>query len=182
MQLLKQWILTVLNLISRSYSPTPSTVSALTDVYRLALGLDLWRLTIPVLSQPPKLGGCRILRAATYLHIQLGLLAVGLLTSAFLFPVVVEKRFYNNCCSVGVIVEPSALWHFQLGPGPQVQLSYGSWSLKGFFRAKRNVLVAPEHVASDLIRCWHYFWFVSSQESATIFYLVSYKVAFRLVL
>ena len=56
-QLLKQRVLPVISLVSCSCWPTQSSGSALTDLYRLALGLDSWGLTIPVMSQPLELGG-----------------------------------------------------------------------------------------------------------------------------
>ena len=90
----------------------------------------------------------------TYSYTQFGLLVVRLLTGALSMPAVARNKFYDDCRSVGIIVKPPTLLHFQLGPAPEVQLSYGLRSLKAFSRAKRNVSVALEPVASNSIPLW----------------------------
>ena len=125
-QMLKQWVLPVLGLVSHSYWPTPSTVSALTDVYRLAPGLDSWGLTIPILSHLPEPGGCRMLRPGSFLYTQFRLLAMRVFTGAFSILVAAQNKFSADCQRIGVIVKPPTLLHFQLGPvGSNFPMDYG---------------------------------------------------------
>ena len=136
------------------YWPTKSTVAALTDVYRVALGLDSWGLTIPVLSRPLDLGGCHVLCPETYLYTGFGLLAVRLLTGSFSFPAVAQSRLFEDCRSLCVVFEPSSLQHFQLEPVLEVQLSYGLWALKAYSCEKCTVSIVLDGTTPDSILLW----------------------------
>ena len=55
--LLQEWILPLMIYPARAYFPTEDVCTKLANVYRVALRLSSWGLTLPILQLPPKLGG-----------------------------------------------------------------------------------------------------------------------------
>ena len=59
--ILKIWNLPLLNFTARAYYPSGSVVAQLRDIYWIALKLNSWFVTLPILSKKPGEGGYNVL-------------------------------------------------------------------------------------------------------------------------
>ena len=66
--LLQEWILPLMIYPARAYFPTEDVCTKLANVYRVALRLGSWGLTLPILQLPPKLGGALLPKPSLFLH------------------------------------------------------------------------------------------------------------------
>jgi len=75
-QLLKVWILPWLLLTSRTYCSDKSVDRSLRMVYKTALALDSWRVTLTQLTLPSEEGGYSLALPETWLRLQAGLASI----------------------------------------------------------------------------------------------------------
>ena len=65
--LLQEWILPLMIYPARSYFPTEEVCSKLADIYRSALRISSWGLTLRILAPSPREGGYHLPQPRTYL-------------------------------------------------------------------------------------------------------------------
>ena len=65
--LLQEWILPLMIYPARAYFPTEDVCTKLANVYRVALRLSSWGLTLPIVQLPPKLGGALLPKPSLFL-------------------------------------------------------------------------------------------------------------------
>ena len=92
-QLLKVWILLCLLLTARTYCPDDMVERSLKTIYKTALGLDSWGITLTQLTMPPEEGGCSLAMPDTWLRVQAGLAFIKYMANNDSFPVLVSDHF-----------------------------------------------------------------------------------------
>ena len=67
--LFQEWILPLFIFSARTYFPTDTVVAQLATIYRTALKISSWGLTLPILGPPPPpaLGGNNLPQPRTFL-------------------------------------------------------------------------------------------------------------------
>ena len=65
--LFQEWVLPLLIFPARAYFPTDSVVAKLANVYKVALRLNSWGLTLPILAHTPAQGGNNLPQPRTFL-------------------------------------------------------------------------------------------------------------------
>ena len=65
--LFEEWVLPLFIFPARGYFPTNQVVAKLSVIYKVALRLNSWGLTLPIMAMPPTLGGNRLPEPPTFL-------------------------------------------------------------------------------------------------------------------
>ena len=155
-QVLQEWILPLLIYPARAYFPTEEVHNKLAHIYRIALRVSSWGLTLPIWQQPPKLGGPSLPKPSVYLLSQH---ATHFVTSraepATLSPIS-ARHFEGWARRFGVAAELADLPWFQLGPIPWNTYPFVGTSAKAFSLPRKQAPVIPPNADQVARRsCWH---------------------------
>ena len=140
---------------ARAYLPAPGVVSQLGTIYRIALGLTSWCVTLPILSKLEDQGWLGLCPPATFL--------LQMAAKPFLFhmrnqhqlPSKAVRDFELWCRQYGVLVSSVTLPYFQLGAVPWKYMGFIALAAKAFWMGRRHVMVTRPPYLLEQLPIWH---------------------------
>ena len=154
--LLKTWVLPTLLVTTRSYFSSEHTIKALKIVFRTALGVESWGVTLRELAQHRECGRFQLPTPKCWLHAQFGLSFHKFLQHLEVFTETVTSPFRTWCTKYGARLHAWAWPFIQLRPVPYKTFGYLAYSLKSFSIARRYILDGlADPTAQGQLPVWH---------------------------
>ena len=156
--LFSTWVAPVVYLTARAYNPTQQVLTQLDLVHKVALGLNNWHLTMPILLLPPAAGGLGQASLGAYVqwvHSHTFVMVVATpsrIASAHMGPF---QRWANL---VGLLLETDFLQYLQLGPVPLPSPTFLQETVKAYSELRKTggggVPPPPAH-HMGMLGVWH---------------------------
>ena len=154
--LFQEWVLPLFIFPARAYFPTDQVVAQLAVVYRTALQISSWGLTLPILEPPPSLGGNNLPQPRPFLLWQH---ATPFLLSAqepLSVPPVSRNHFEHWASTFGVPLDPIQLPWLQLGPIPWKTMPFLGTACKAYLLLRKAApMGVPTKELAPRLTPWH---------------------------
>ena len=136
--LFSSWIVPVCYLPARAYRPTDHVLSQLNVVHKIALGLNNWHLTMPILQLPAKEGGLAQANLAAYAEWVHSQSFVRFVQRPAQFAERHVAPFRRWAFSVGLLIEEEFLPFLQVALVPLPRPSFLQGSLRSYSVVRRE--------------------------------------------
>ena len=144
--LFQEWVLPLLIFPARAYFPTDAVISQVLAVYKTALCLTSWGLTLPILELRPGLGGDTLPRPSKFLLWQHATAFMLSRQESTVVPPLSRSHLRTWASTFGVPLEARFLPWLQLGPIPWKTYPFLGMSCKAFSLLRKPAKVpAPPH-------------------------------------
>ena len=155
-ELLQSWILPLLVYPSRVVYPTDNVIAAVKTIYRVALKLSNWGITLDILSHSKEHGGLELAPPDTFLLWQFSTIFIRHVYKAEAIPKCVTEPYERFATEYGINVSPSTLHTFQMGSNVAWhKMPYLAWSARAYSLVTAKVTFnRPEALSSDT-PLWH---------------------------
>ena len=113
-------------------------MSALRTVYQVALKLNSWSITLDILSRPMHKGGYNLAAPETFLYWQHASTIVAYVKDPLSVPSILHTSFQPFAADRGIILSPTSLPFFQLGPNVVKRtMPFLGWCARAFSVVKK---------------------------------------------
>ena len=154
--LFQEWVLPLLIFPARAYFPTDAVISQVSAVYKTALCLTSWGLTLPILELRPGLGGDTLPRPSKFLLWQHATAFMLSRQESTVVPPLSRSHLRTWASTFGVPLEARFLPWLQLGPIPWKTYPFQGMSCKAFSLLRKPAKVlTPPHTQIDAMPLWH---------------------------
>ena len=154
--LLQEWVLPLFIFPARAYFPTDEVVSKLNVIYRTALNISSWGLTLPMLQLPPTQGGALLPTPLKFLLWQHATPFVLAQAEPLKVPRLSKTHFQEWAHRFGVSLCPGHLPWLQLGPIPWSTYPFLGTSCKAFSLLRKHAPVPkPSPEVLQRLPAWH---------------------------
>ena len=156
MELLQSWILPLLVYPSRVVYPTDNVIAAVKTIYRVALKLSNWGITLDILSHSKEHGGLELAPPDTFLLWQLSTIFIRHVYKAEANPRCVTEPYERFATEYGINVSPSTLHNFQMGSNVAWhKMPYLAWSAGAYSLVTAKVTFNRPEALSSGTPVWH---------------------------
>ena len=141
--LFQEWVLPLLIFPARAYFPTHAVISQVSVVYKTALCLTSWGLTLPILELRPGLGGDTLPRPSKFSLWQHATAFMLSRQESTVVPPLSRSHLRTWASTFGVPLEARFLPWLQLGPIPWKTYPFLGMSCKAFSLLRKPAKVPP---------------------------------------
>ena len=155
-EFLQSWILPLLVHPARVVYPTDNVIAAVKTIYRVALKLSNWGITLDILSHSKDQGGLELAPPDTFLLWHFSTIFIRHIYKAEVIPKCVTDPY--ECCATeyGIVTSPSMLHTFQMGSNVVWhKMLYLAWSARAYSLVTSKVTFNRSEALSHDIPLWH---------------------------
>ena len=154
--LLQEWVLPLLIYPARAYFPTTSVIAQLSSIYKQALNISSWGLTLPILQLPRNKGGALLPQPHIYLLWQHATPFFQAISEILSVPELSRNHFLQWTSQMGISLNLQHLPWLQLGPIPWKTYPFLGTSCKAFSLLRKHAPV-PVPTLDQYVKlpAWH---------------------------
>ena len=154
-ELLKQWILPVLTVPARVIFPTKAICAQLADVYRIALKLNPWGITLPILGLPVSEGGFSLMPPKSFLMWQHASMFLQYVKEPATISNILAVPFKHWAQRYGVHCTSATLPFFSMGPVPYSTMPTMAYAAKAYSVTMNLASPTLPAIEPALLPLWH---------------------------
>ena len=155
-ELLKLWILPLLVHPARAVFADGNLSSTLTLIYHVALKLNFWGITQPILWLPKDQGGYTLPAPNTFLQWQFSTLFVQFFDDSNSIPIIVTNDFQPFQAKHGIVFDSPSMFTFQMGSNVVWNtIPYLAQSACSFTLLKQDIPQSPTTMLGYDTPLWH---------------------------